>query len=61
MELLERYLGRSAVLHTVERAVKEAVMTEDSAAIAWSVLQLGTSLSINPADIDRQGGNYQNA
>lgn len=41
-------------------AVKAAVMTEDNAAIVWTALQMGTPLSIDPADIDKLWQRYQN-
>lgn len=43
-----------------EKAVKAAVMTEDNAAIVWTALQMGTPLTIDPADIDRLYDRYQN-
>jgi L-ribulose-5-phosphate 4-epimerase len=45
---------------TAEAAVKAAVMTEDNAAIAWTALQLGTPLAIQPEDIDKLYDRYQN-
>lgn len=43
-----------------EKAVKAAVMTEDNAAIVWTALQIGTPLTIDPADIDKLYDRYQN-
>lgn len=45
---------------SAEKAVKAAVMTEDNAAIVWTALQLGTPLTIDPADIDKLYDRYQN-
>jgi L-ribulose-5-phosphate 4-epimerase len=45
---------------SAEGAVKAAVMTEDNAAIVWTALQIGTPLTIDPADIDKLYDRYQN-
>ena len=45
---------------SAEKAVKAAIMTEDNAAIVWTALQLGTPLTIDPADIDKLYDRYQN-
>jgi L-ribulose-5-phosphate 4-epimerase len=43
---------------SAENAVKAAVMTEDNAAIVWLALQIGTPLTIDPADIDKLHHRY---
>lgn len=45
---------------TTEAAVKAAVMTEDNAAIAWTAMQIGTSLTIEKDDIEKLYDRYQN-
>jgi L-ribulose-5-phosphate 4-epimerase len=45
---------------SAQAAVKAAVMTEDNAAIVWTALQIGTPLTLDPADIDRLYDRYQN-
>ncbi len=45
---------------SAEKAVKAAIMTEDNAAIVWTALQLGTPLTLDPADIDKLYDRYQN-
>lgn len=52
--------GVFAIGKSAEAAVKAAVMTEDNAAIAWTAMQLGTPLTIQPDDIDRLYDRYQN-
>jgi L-ribulose-5-phosphate 4-epimerase len=52
--------GVFATGKTAEKAVQAAVMTEDNAAIVWTALQIGTPLTIDPADIDRLYDRYQN-
>ncbi len=43
---------------SAEAAVKAAVMVEDNAAIVWTALQIGTPLSIDPADIAKLHHRY---
>lgn len=52
--------GVFATGDSAESAVKAAVMTEDNAAIVWTALQMGTPLTIDPADIDKLYDRYQN-
>jgi len=52
--------GVFATGESAEKAVKAAIMTEDNAAIVFTALQLGTPLTIDPADIDKLYDRYQN-
>jgi L-ribulose-5-phosphate 4-epimerase len=52
--------GVFTIGETAEKAVKAAVMCEDSAATAWTAFQLGTPLPISQENLDRLFDRYQN-